>query len=43
MEFIFNIVGYILWSENLQIESDNRSVENGAFGIENWTDFKKWN
>ena len=39
----FNIVGDSLWSDNLQIESDNGSEVNGALGIKNWKDFKNWN
>ena len=31
-----------LWSENVMISTDNRSLFNGAFQIKNWTDFKSW-
>ena len=31
-----------LWAENVMISTDNESLFNGAFQIENWIDFKSW-
>ena len=31
-----------LWAENVMISTDNESLFNGSFEIENWIDFKTW-
>lgn len=36
-------VGDSLWTENIQIQSAKGSIIDGAFGVQNWTNFKNWN
>jgi len=40
---IIQTQGDSLWTENIKISSDKGSLVSGAFGIQNWTDFKGWN
>lgn len=34
--------GDSLWTENIKMSSDKGSLLSGAFGLQNWSDFKRW-